>query len=370
MPRMRRTLIALALLGLLLTPAVAQAVDWIPIVPCGLNGQEACKPCHIFQTIKNLFDLILYGITGPIAAFMIVWAGGMMLLGGGDPGLYSKGKTMLQNTLIGVTIILLSWVMTNFLIKSLIRGGQGDNWNQFTCPAGLSAIAPIETTLPSGGPAAPALPAPTTLVPKFAGVPTYQDTFDICENNVKCPDPGSCPKFKEPLQKAGGNAKILEAIMLNESSCLINPRPSGAGAYGIMQMKPATAATFRENCDLYEKKPDGSYELDKDGNKIPENIDAAWLQSELNLEKIICAASAFVDTLKAACGSNPLNIAAGYNGGPGACAPSVSCASLPSCVGGAMRRWECTWDNIAHTNPNRGYVETRKYAPKVAACAR
>lgn len=126
----------------------ALAVDWFPIVPCGSSGQVACTPCDLFKTFKNVIDLVLYGITGPIAAFMIVWAGGMMLLGGANPKLYSQGTTMLKNTLIGVSIILLSWLATNTLIKTLATGNAYDAWFEFSCPAFLQL------------PEAAALPAP------------------------------------------------------------------------------------------------------------------------------------------------------------------------------------------------------------------
>lgn len=340
------------------------AVDWFPIVPCGSSGQAACTPCDLFKTFKNIIDLVLYGITGPIAAFMIVWAGGLMLLGGANPKLYSQGTTMLKNTLIGVSIILLSWLATSTLIKTLATGNAYDAWFEFSCPVGLSAIPPIETVLPTGGPK-PVIPAATVLTPKFAGTATLADTVNLCGGDIKCPKPGSCPAQAKRTGKYP-NAKLLQAIMLNESSCLVNPPPSGAGAYGIMQLKPETAARFRVQCKLTHK------EKDKDGNDVdvPDEITPAWLTSEINLDKIVCVGSEFLKSLTGECGTDARNLAAGYNGGPGACKPSTDCAQVPSCSGGTMRRWECPWDNTAHTIANTGYIETRNYAPKVAVCAK
>lgn len=152
---MRRYIFFMLVAGVILVPTVAQAVSWIPIVPCGSTGQEPCSPCHLFEAFHNVIDLVLYGITGPIAAFLIVIAGGRMLLSAGNVTQFKKGKEMLTNTLIGVTIILLSWVFVNFLIKSLATGNQGDGWNEFTCPVGLSGIVNIETEFPSVTPPAP-----------------------------------------------------------------------------------------------------------------------------------------------------------------------------------------------------------------------
>jgi len=157
---MRRVLLPLIIIGILLAPAAASAVSWFPIVPCGSTGQATCTSCDLFKTFKNVIDLVLYGITGPIAAFMIVWAGGMMLLGGANPKLYSQGTTMLKNTLIGVTIILLSWLATNTLIKTLATGNAYDAWFEFSCPTFLQQ--PEAAALPAPVPAkgSPESPAP------------------------------------------------------------------------------------------------------------------------------------------------------------------------------------------------------------------
>lgn len=151
---MRRFLFLFLVAGLVLVPTVASAVSWLPIVPCGASGQQPCSPCDLFKAFHNVIDLVLKGITGPVAAFMIVLSGGLMLVSGGNAKLYGQGKTMLTNTLVGVSIILLSWVFTNFLIKTVAKGNAYDSWYQFSCPAGLSNIVNIETELPKGNPPA------------------------------------------------------------------------------------------------------------------------------------------------------------------------------------------------------------------------
>ena len=150
---------------------IVAAIVFIPmtahaaIVSCGSTGQAPCSPCDLFATFHNLIDFVLRDVTGPLAAALIVVAGGMMLFAGAKPKLYSDGKELLKNTLIGVAIILLSWVFVNFLIKSLSTGNAGDAWYQFSCPAGLSDIVNIETTFPSVTP-------PATVTPDVAGIKT------------------------------------------------------------------------------------------------------------------------------------------------------------------------------------------------------
>lgn len=171
---MRRFIFPIIIAAVIMVPTVAQAVSWIPVVPCGSTGQEACSPCHLWEAFHNVMDLVLYGMTGPIAAFLIVIAGGRMLLSAGNATQFKKGKEMLTNTLIGVTIILLSWVFVNFLIKSLATGSQGDSWYQFTCPAGLSDIVNIETEFPSVTP-----PPPPSAADKAAAIKTFCDAGSL-----------------------------------------------------------------------------------------------------------------------------------------------------------------------------------------------
>ncbi len=195
------------------------AVSWLPLIPCGGSGQVPCSPCHLFEAFHNVIDFVLYGVTGPIAAFLVVVAGGMMLLNNGDPKRWGKGKTLLQNTLIGVSIILLSWVFTNFLIKTLAQGNAYDGWNEFTCPAGLSNIVNIQTTFPSVSP-----PPPIATSEVFAA------QQDICSVPEMLSLANNTPNSN------GQNAPVLTKMMACLESdpivaALFDPTPSQHGTY-------------------------------------------------------------------------------------------------------------------------------------------
>lgn len=148
----------LALIGVVfsmgLFPAVALAApagQFFPLVRCGATGQPACTPCHLFETADNVIDFILFGVTGPVATFMIVVAGGMILLSGAKITTVAKGQELLSRTLIGVTIILFAWVGTNTLIHALGRGTVGDKWHEFSCPEFLQGASQSSGGATSGG---------------------------------------------------------------------------------------------------------------------------------------------------------------------------------------------------------------------------
>lgn len=160
--------------------------------------------------------------------------------------------------------------------------------------------------------------------------------------------------------------RMVKAIMAKESGGDISAR-SGAGAGGLMQLLPSTANQYKSQCE------------------VSANIDLNWLTNKDNAEKQICIAIEYMESLVGSCGCSVKNIAAGYNGGggkTGACDPSTNCGSAAKTEGGeclacsgeqVTRRWQCLWDDNAHTkcnvvNPGGSFNETRKYAPKVDYC--
>lgn len=159
----RRALI-LALLVAVLVPTVAFAApEWLPLVQCGTSTQPPCTPCFMFKTLKNTIDLILYGITGPLAAFMFVLAGGMMLVGADSVKLQAQARRLFANTVYGVAIVLAAWLGTNFLLKGIGAGDVATHWYEFECPTFLASIN-SGTDIPTRAEPAVAQPEPVTVL--------------------------------------------------------------------------------------------------------------------------------------------------------------------------------------------------------------
>lgn len=142
------------------------AVSWWPLVPCGLNEPapdeprladeyyQPCSRCDLFKLGKNIIDFVLVGLMPPVAAILFVWGGFLILMGGANPGLISKGRTIFWNTFIGVLIISSSWLITNTIIKSLaeesITNPNNVPWYQFECRETVTTTTspPPTTTQP------------------------------------------------------------------------------------------------------------------------------------------------------------------------------------------------------------------------------
>ncbi len=141
------------------------------------------------------------------------------------------------------------------------------------------------------------------------------------------------PAINAAAAKTGISANLLKATMYKESGCQVNPPYYGSGnSYGLMQMQPGTANTFKNFCG------------------VTENITSSWLTNPANATAHVCIAAYFYKSLADdSCGYSPRNILAGYSAGPGRCQPSVDCASDTSCSGGTVQQWECLYDNPEHT---------------------
>ncbi len=355
----------------------AKAVDWFPIVPCGLNQQPAnatrtdtlsngkvvphdytqpCNQCLLIELGKNMIDFAFFGIVPMVGTLFFLWAGFLILWGGrnGASGAIGQGTKIMTNTAIGIAIILSSWLITNFILKNLANDDRSDNWYKIECRVGsLKDLA--DATVPKvggtgtqpGQPSQPGQPIP----PTGPGAVCPGSDQNLCVGKVMTCSNSSCSQYAGLAAKyAGGaaSANLLKAIMMKESSCNAEAA-SPAGAYGLMQMLPATANIYKSRCDIRAE------------------IDAGWLKR--NPEGSVCIAAEYIKALAAGnCGSNVQNIAAGYNGGGGACSPSVSCGGGQTC-GESTRKWQCFYDDSAKKTCNTGYNETRDYATKVLYCA-
>ncbi len=377
-------------------PNVTQAVSWFPIVPCGLNQQPAgiaksvhdytqpCNQCLLIELGKNVIDFTFFWIVPVIGTLFIIWAGFLILWGGkdGNPAAVTEGRKMLTQVAIGIAIILGSWLITNFILKTIAGsdtiGAKQTPWYQIECTVttlkqATNNAAPPRTPPTGGGtpstPSPSSTPTPTrtptpTPSPSSTGAQCLQTGLNLCQgaSSAGCAN-SSCSQYAAMIarQTTGvATVNVLKAFMEIESSC--NIKSVTGTSYGLMQMTPPIPQMYASRCGVSASV-----------------VNKAWLTNPANAEKSICISAQWINAVAASqCGSSIRNLYAGYNGGAsakGACGPSVSCAGEKSCSNEPVKRWECLYNDTAHKSCNggndifAGYNQTRLGATKIQYCA-
>ncbi len=312
---MRSVLCSVLVAMVLLSPMVSSAA----LVPC--DGAD-CQACHLVQLGQNIIEWLITVMTFVIA-LVFVAGGFQMVTSGGDSGAVSSAREKMTNAIIGLMIMLLAWLIVDTALKMLLkpeeRNGMGP-WSEVSCVAqpqfawtpypdrsrGVSADSPTPATLP----------AATTRVAGRAG--------ELCSIAQSVGVPASeCSSLKAIMtQESGGNPNAI----------------SPAGAIGLMQVMPSAARSLdpslvgMTDAQVREKLLDPTYNM---------KIGSLYYKKAIDQFGV----------------SNYDSIYASYNGGFGATKPSANCDG--------MQRWQCGWDDDAHTIENTGYAETRDYVRKV-----
>ncbi|MBI4457701.1 hypothetical protein HY633_01930 [Candidatus Uhrbacteria bacterium] len=108
-------------LGLLFSASPALAVSLPPLVPDCARGEAARTTPSLncaLQTFGNIANIIL-GLTGSFALLMFVYGGFTLLTSGGSQEAVTKGKTIIQNSVIGIVIILGSGYVITYGLEQL-----------------------------------------------------------------------------------------------------------------------------------------------------------------------------------------------------------------------------------------------------------
>ena len=106
------------------------------LVPCGGPGQPACQFCHAAVIVTNVLNIFVFPYAPIIAALLFVAAGFLLFLGGGNPGLKTRGKSIIRYTIIGLILLYSAWLIINLVF--LFFGNRA--WGEIPC-----SIADIPT---------------------------------------------------------------------------------------------------------------------------------------------------------------------------------------------------------------------------------
>jgi hypothetical protein len=322
------------------------------------NGQPKTTGVTLVDYMKGIFVATI-GLAIVLAVIEIV-IGGIEYVAAAVPSSKEDAKKRIGGAVMGLLLILLAWVLLKALNPALLNvglnlekvavvvtdpgpgPGPGAKWCIFNSQSGQRAGGPEYDTKAECDAEKPPGPALDCRV--------CDGGSDLCSPGAdpgRYPGAATCQQYFAMIDaSASTNKSLAKAILVMESSC--NPNAvSSAGACGIMQMKPSTADAYSPACGG------------------PATPDCAYLKS--HPQQAICMGVRYLNNSVASLGLH--HAIASYNAGlgPGAMGASIDCAPdnpLPpnaSCAGGPVRKWECPYSNIAHTNPDNGFAETRTY---------
>ncbi len=123
----------MAFLFFSLIPSYAQA----GLVPCGTADTKPCTFCDLFVLLNNIFAYFLTFILPSIATVLIAWGGFTLVTAGEDKNKYTKAKNIITATIIGLVIILSSWMFLNMFLSSIGVAewtGLKEGWWEIECP--------------------------------------------------------------------------------------------------------------------------------------------------------------------------------------------------------------------------------------------
>ncbi len=141
-----RKILFISFLGLFLFSAFQASAA---LVPCGLpsndpgtpwDDTQSCQLCHGFVLFKNLIDFIII-LSFAIATLMLAVGGVMYAISAGNEGMLRQAKAILKSTVIGLIIMLTSWLLVGFVLQVMGVAGPAQinidfgKWWQINCPA-------------------------------------------------------------------------------------------------------------------------------------------------------------------------------------------------------------------------------------------
>ena len=384
---------------------IIPAIFLLPSVALAATTYNLLAPIAGVSSVASLKDYLMLvfratiGLAGVLAVIMLVICG-IRLMGTGSVSGKSEAKECIWNAIFGIILILGSWLILNTINPLLLNNNVAlvglasaptttptaiteptptasgcyfkykDNSSgnvrysrSDTCPvcdkvrvqyqADTTNYTILSTCFPVTPGSTPTITA-STPPPTTTGVTCPQSGLNLCEGQPRqCTNP-KCAQFAPmAANHAGGavSANLLKALVIQESSCGLHVNGDGGKSCGPLQINPGTANHYLSACGLTQP------------------VTCGWLSDQANWDKAICLSAEYLRAISmTSCGTDVRNIAAGYNGGTGVCSPSTSCGSDVSCDGTTVRKWECLYDDPAHTMCNQGYNTTRNYATRVLYC--
>lgn len=144
--RYKHSALVILFAAIWLTPRLvfAQAVKQIwPLIPANcLGAARQCGLSDMVQVAVNLAGIML-GLLGSVTFLIFIYGGLTWLTAAGNAERISRGRKVFEGALVGLVIVLSSWVIINFIIAALTGKAPGEPVILFP-NQGKNEIAPFQ----------------------------------------------------------------------------------------------------------------------------------------------------------------------------------------------------------------------------------
>lgn len=118
------------------------------LVQCGNPGQPACTLCSFLELVKTLINFIM-GLAFAFVGLFITWGAFVTMTAGGSEERVKEGRKILTTAIIGLVIMLSSWMILGTVIQILTGSPSKLPWTEIKCvvPALSAGSAPDNSNI-------------------------------------------------------------------------------------------------------------------------------------------------------------------------------------------------------------------------------
>ncbi len=99
------------------------------LVKCGPQQDKLCELKDLFDLLVGIYNFLL-GTAGIVAFGLLIWGGIQMILFSVDEEKMKSGKATVMQALIGLSIILLAYIIVNTLLMAIgVTSGASQYFN-------------------------------------------------------------------------------------------------------------------------------------------------------------------------------------------------------------------------------------------------
>lgn len=122
---MKKIFIA-GILSLALLMSVVPLFTNAALVTCDPASGKTCGIKEFFEMMAGVYKFLILQIAAPLAIIALIIGGIFMMISAGNPNLFSTGKKILYTAIIGLVLVLCSYLIINFIIVDILKGPK--NW--------------------------------------------------------------------------------------------------------------------------------------------------------------------------------------------------------------------------------------------------